>query len=240
MKRKRKIRINFKRLLATLFIVGIIIFLFFNNKPSNSNQSSINITAKYENENYSGTGRQTVTDKDGYSTTFTTFTGKTYKEFKQNGNSSWSNNAYWDSVMSYEGCGITSMSIILSGYNMNYTPEDLRVKYYPVLSGDNIPSELSNTFGIPNSNFYYDSEHMSNDYIIEHLKNDTPILVCVWDKPCDNRWTTASHFMVLLACDDYNMVYVSNPNGLDDTSKASGWYDINEITPYIAKILYLN
>ena len=34
------------------------------------------------------------------------------------------------------------------------------------------------------------------------------------------------------------MVYVSNPNGLDNTYKSSGWYEIDEITPYIAKILF--
>jgi len=45
--------------------------------------------------------------------------------------------------------------------------------------------------------------------------------------------------MVLLACDGISKVYLSNPNGLDNTSKSSGWYDINEITPYLAKVLYI-
>ena len=45
--------------------------------------------------------------------------------------------------------------------------------------------------------------------------------------------------MVLLATDENNMVYISNPNGLDNTSKSSGWYNINEVTPYIAKALYI-
>ena len=72
-----------------------------------------------------------------------------------------------------------------------------------------------------------------------HLKKDLPILVCVWSNLGNNRWTTESHYMVLLACDTSNMVYVSNPNGLPDTYKASGWYDINEITPYLAKALFI-
>lgn len=213
------------------------------------------------NDNYIGVGRQKVDNKDGYYSTFSTVNssnhkvdltlsststpvsasanGKVYKEYKQNGNSSWSNEKYWDSIMANEGCGITSMSIILSGYNKDYTPEDLRKMYYPVLSGDNISSELSNTFNISNSDFYYDSNHLSSSYIIEHLKTDRPVLVCVWNKPTQNRWTTASHYMVLLACDNSNMVYVSNPNGLDNTNKNSGWYDINEVTPYIAKALFI-
>lgn len=225
------------------------------------------------NDKYIGVGRESVVNKDGYTSTFSTVSSsqissssydassissvptskstssgmptqsytinKVYKEYKQNGNSSWSNNKYWDSIMANEGCGITSISIILSGYNKNYTPEDLRNMYYPVLSGDNISSELSNTFNISNSDFYYDKTHLSNQYILNHLKSNRPVLICVWNKPTANRWTTASHYMVLLACDTSNMVYVSNPNGLDNTNKNSGWYDINEVTPYIAKALFI-
>ena len=44
--------------------------------------------------------------------------------------------------------------------------------------------------------------------------------------------------MALLAADD-NMVYISNPNGLENDSKSSGWYDIDEVSPYIAKALYV-
>ena len=50
---------------------------------------------------------------------------------------------------------------------------------------------------------------------MNHLETNKPIIVCVWNKPTDNRWTTASHYMVLLATDGNNMVYVSNPNGLE-------------------------
>ena len=124
-------------------------------------------------------------------------------------------------------------------YNKNYTPEDLRQKYYPVLNYDNLSKELSSVYGIDNSDFYYDSTHLSNKNIINHLKTDHPIIICVWNKPTDNRWTTASHYMALLATDCKNMVYVSNPNGLENNSKSSGWYNINEITPYLAKALYI-
>ena len=104
---------------------------------------------------------------------------------------------------------------------------------------DNFSNELSSTFDIKNSDFYYDSIHLSSDTIIEHLQTNRPIIVCVWNNPHDNRWTTASHYMALLAADNNNMVYVSNPNGLENDSKSSGWYDINEIEPYIAKALYI-
>lgn len=192
------------------------------------------------NPSYAGIGQKKVKNKDGYFTTFTTEekNQKTYNEYKQNGNASWSNKKYWDGVMADTGCGITAIATILSGYHKNFTPEDLRQKYEPVLNGAQIPNELSN-FGIKNSGFFYDTTHLSNLSIQSHLQTNRPILICVWNKPTANRWTTASHYMVLLASDGKGKVYISNPNGLENNSKSSGWYDINEVTPYIAKILYV-
>lgn len=150
----------------------------------------------------------------GYFTTFTTVSDnlKIYKEYKQNGNASWKNNEYWGGKMEDTGCGITVMAIILSGYEKNYTPEDLRKKYYPVINYENLSNELSNTYNIKNSDFYYDSVHLSKQYIINHLNTNRPIIICVWNKPTENRWTTDSHYMALLATDNKDMVYVSNPN----------------------------
>ena len=123
--------------------------------------------------------------------------------------------------------------------NKNYTPEDLRQQYYPKLNYDILSKELSNTFNIKNTDFYYDSVHLSKEKLQEHLKTNRPILVCVWNQPHDNRWTTSSHYMVLLATDNNDMVYISNPNGGKNDSKSSGWYKFKEITPYIAKALYI-
>lgn len=224
---------------------------------SNVNSSNYDTIKQDENEKYAGVGQQKVQGKNGYFTTFSTATkellnqssipasssinnnDKLYKEYKQNGSSTWSNNPYWEGTMETDGCGITALSIILSGYGKNFTPEMLRVRYFPVLNMDNFSSELSNTFGIKNSGFFFDSKHLSNEYIDKHLQTGRPVLVCVWNKPTDNRWTTASHYMVLLATDCNGMVYVSNPNGLENNSKSSGWYDLNEITKYIAKALFV-
>ena len=97
----------------------------------------------------------------------------------------------------------------------------------------------SNTFDIKNTDFYYDKAHFSQQKLQEHLQTNRPILICVWYKPHANRWTTASHYMVLLAADDKDMVYVSNPNGGKNDNNSSGWYKFKEITPYIAKALYI-
>lgn len=238
-----------KKMVFLFFLIFILGTLFFYYTSHQTRLSSIlssfakhySVIKQDNNEKYQGIGQEKVQNKDGYFTTFTTIDSylKTYKEFKQNGTSSWSKNSYWGGTMEENGCGITSLAIILSGYGKNVTPEDLRKKYYPVLDSNKISQELSKTYHIKNSDFVYDTKHLSNDYILEYLQTNRPILVCLWNKPSDNRWTTASHYMVLLASDNGNMVYVSNPNGLENNSKSSGWYDINEITPYLAKALFI-
>ena len=242
MKKTDRKKSNKKRFIIFVIIILFALYTYYNfssGKAIFSNE--YRVIKEDSNKNYSGIGQEKVKDQDGYFTTFTTEDNykKTYIEYKQNGNSSWSNNTYWGSTMAENGCGITVMSIILSGYGKDYTPEDLRKKYYPVMDYENFSSELSKTFGIKNSDFYYDSVHLSKDKIIEHLQTNRPIVVCVWNNPSDNRWTTASHYMALLATDGKDKVYVSNPNGLKNDSKSSGWYNISEITPFLAKALYV-
>ena len=241
-----------KKIIGLLIILGICLLLkncSFSDLSYNLNKfiSKVTNSSEYKtikqdvNKNYSGIGQEKIKNKDGYFTTFTTTENnkKTYIEYKQNGNSSWSNNQYWSGTMAENGCGITALSIILSGYNKHYSPEALRQKYNPILEYDSLSQELSKTFNIKNTDFYYDSAHLSKEKIQEHLQTNRPILICVWNKPHNNRWTTASHYMVLLASDDKDMVYISNPNGGANNSKSSGWYNFKEIIPYIAKALYI-
>ena len=241
-----------KKIIGLLIILGICLLLkncSFSDLSYNLNKfiSKVTNSSEYKtikqdvNKNYSGIGQEKIKNKDGYFTTFTTTENnkKTYIEYKQNGNSSWSNNQYWGGTMAENGCGITALSIILSGYNKHYSPEALRQKYNPILKYDSLSQELSKTFNIKNTDFYYDSVHLSKEKLKEHLETNRPVLICVWNQPHDNRWTTASHYMVLLATDDKDMVYISNPNGGKNDSKSSGWYKFKEITPYIAKALYI-
>lgn len=255
-KKKNTNKLNLKKIILFILIVIVVIYFFIRNNHNNiintiSNTDPNNLTSsnnsKYKtikldiNNNYSGIGQEKVNNKDGYFTTFTTEKSneKIYKEYKQNGKASWSGNGYWGGSMADNGCGITVMSIILSGYNKDYSPEYLREKYYPVMDYDKFGQELSKTYNIKNSDFYYDSIHLSKSSIKSHLKTNRPIIICVWNKPIENRWTTSSHYMALLAADDYGMVYVSNPNGLENNSKSSGWYNIDEVVPYIAKAIYI-
>ena len=109
-------------IILVISCISFIIYHFF--LPTSPNAIS-------SNANYSGIGQKMVSGKDGYFTTFTTFTGKTYKEYKQNGNSSWSEHYYWGGTMSENGCGITCLATLASGYGIDCTPEDLRRKYAP-------------------------------------------------------------------------------------------------------------
>lgn len=243
-----------KKTILILLLIILGIYLFFMNLPFSNISSNltrfiseVTNTVEYKtikqdvNKNYFGIGQETVKNKDGYFTTFTTIENhkKTYIEYKQNNNSSWSDTQYWGGTMAETGCGITALATILSGYNQNYTPEELRQKYYPVLDYNTLSKELLNTFNIENTDFYYDSFHLSKEKLQEHLKTNRPILICLWNQPHNNRWTTSSHYIVLLATDDNDMVYVSNPNGGENDSKSSGWYNFEEVTPYIAKALYI-
>ena len=254
-KRKLNLRRFFVALVMPVALVAFVIYifvsmpdLFSDSKPtiantiasSSGNANNYDIIRIDVNSNYAGAGQKAAPNQDGYTKTFTTTDGKKYIEYKQNGTASWANNPYWSDTMASDGCGITAMSIILSAYGNAVTPEDLRNRYAPVLKADNISSELSKHYGIKNTDFFYDSVHLSGEYIKEQLRLNLPVLICVWNRPSENRWTTQSHYMVLLAVDSEGLVYVSNPNGLDDTSKASGWYNFDEeIAPYIAKALFI-
>lgn len=234
--------IPLKRILFLLFLAATFLWVAANRNFNEPNEPKTYPTMKQDtNDRYLGRGQIQIANQDGYFTLFSTMEDhqKTFKEYKQNGDASWSGEAYWDGTMADYGCGITVMSILLSGYQHPYTPEDLRKKYYPRLDGLQMAEELAETFAIENTGFLYSKDAFSEEKIVNHLKSNRPIIVCVWNKPTENRWTTASHYLLLLATDGENMVYVSNPNGLEDSSKSSGWYPLSEIIPFIAKIMYI-
>lgn len=229
MRRKKNKKGKLLKILIICFALYLIYSYFSNNYINNIGYSS--------NPLYEGKGQVKVNHKDGYQTLFVTKENKTFIEYKQNGNASWAQNEYWSGTMEENGCGITSLSIILSGYDLNYTPEQLRQKYKPHLSGDKISETLRYDFGINNTDFLYASLYFTKDYIMERLEEGKPILICVWDKPND-RWTKKSHYMVLLATDGEDKIYVSNPNGTKEENP-SGWYETDKVLPYIAKALFI-
>lgn len=252
LKRKRKRR----KIFFFLLIILIISFTLFKkarlrrdiiesaNDTLNYYLEKTGISSPYKdikmdtNENYAGVGQEKISG-EGYFTKFTTVDAnkKTFTEYKQNVEP-WKNNEYWNGNMEDYGCGITAMSIVLSGYGQNLTPEDLRTKYYPRLDYTKLSKELK-SYGVDNTDFYFDAKSLSEASIINHLKTNRPIIVCVWNKPEENRFTSKSHYMVLLAGTDDGKVYISNPNGEENNYRSSGWYDFDEISPYLAKVMYI-
>ena len=248
MKKKHKKKKRIKKIILLTIFIAFIAILVRNTMTSNNisshfiqDNNDYSIIKQENNDKYAGKGQEKVSNKDGYYTLFTTDKPykKSYIEYKQNGDASWSKNTYWNDYMENTGCGITAMSIILSGYGKNCTPEDLRKKYYPVIDYKSLDKEFLNSYGIKTTGFYYDSVHLSKDNINKHLLTNRPVLICVWNKPKENRWTTSSHYMVLLASDGDDMVYISNPNGGKNDYKSSGWYKYEDVIPYIAKALFI-
>lgn len=189
------------------------------------------------NLKYKGIGQKTISTKEGYKTLFKTDGNRTYKEYKQGEGTPWKDNTYWDGTMEENGCGITCLSIIASGYGIDLTPEDLRQKYEPHLEGDKIPNEIRETLKLDCTDFCFGNAFFNKSKVIEHLKKDKPILICVINRPND-KWTEKSHYMVILATDGENKIYVSNPNGYEKKNY-SGWYRTEDVLPYIAKALFI-
>ena len=221
------------RTIFLLIIIFVCIYLGYEYKTyGNFNHvvqvfSKINLTKiKLEDASYSSNnlvqGQTLVNGQDGYTTTFTTLNTKhqkTYKEFKQNIESSWSNHSYWGGTMRENGCGITSLAIIASGYGLNITPEDLRQKYYPHLEGEDMQKALKD-LGLKSTDFCFHKSYLNKKYIMDWLRTNRPIIICVGSEE-ENNWTTSSHYMVLLDINKDGFVYVSNPNGLDGEEKSS-------------------
>ena len=215
-KKKRRYKLSIKKISIWVIVIGGIFIYhhFVTNKITNTSvgvDSNIQNNSEYEiikqdtNSNYSGIGQEKQKNQDGYFTTFTTVeeNKKIYKEYKQNGKAPWAKSGYWGGTMEENGCGITALSIILSGYNKNYTPEDLRKKYSPVLKNENMSKELKNTFNIENSDFYYDSVHLSEEKLEEHLKTNRPVLICVWNKPNGQQVHIIWHFLQQMKKEKY-------------------------------------
>lgn len=228
-----KLRKRRKRKLLKFIIVILMLIVSFNIYKNRT------IYGENTNPKYKGIGQKQVKNKDGYATIFITDeeNKKEYIEYKQGKGASWKDNSYWGGTMEENGCGITSLSIIASGYGSSVTPEDLRQKYEPHLEGEDIPKELRNTFNIECTDFIFSSALYNKKKVIEHLETNRPILICVWNKP-DKRWTEKSHYMVLLATDGEDKVYVSNPNGYEKET-FSGWYRASDVLPYVAKALFI-
>lgn len=103
-----------KKKFSIKWIIFLLIFLLCGFFWLNRYFLKYTLVATSSNIHYSGIGQKNISGEDGYFTTFTTTNGKTYKEYKQNGNSSWSERYYWGGTMAQNGCGITCIATLAS------------------------------------------------------------------------------------------------------------------------------
>lgn len=128
--------------------------------------------------------------------------------------------------------------LLLVGYvKEKTTPDSLRKKYYPHLPGDDIPKVLQEDFSVSCSDFMYDTSLFTKQNFSRQLREKGPILICVNNSP-SYRWTSASHYMVLLATNDKDEFYVSNPKNNVENKKKSNWYKASDILPYVVKAVF--
>ena len=188
-----------------------------------------------------GSHTKTETNSTSIENTVDTFEaadGKVYTLYKQY-DPRWAEEEYWGKTMKRKGCGITAVAIILSGYGQKVTPKDLQKKYYPVMAYENMSQELQDNYNLKSSGFYYDSDSLSEEKILKHLKENKPMIVCAWAENGINRWTKNSHYLTLLAADEKDNIYVANPGGRDYGPNKNGWYKASQVVPYLAKVLYI-
>ena len=158
--------------------------------------------------------------------TYTSSSGKTYIQYKQDVGP-WANMSYGDNTISYQGCSITSVAIILSGFGYDLTPANWSTTgYYSVTN--QIKERLSNTTLTEISPVTVEVQSSAKANIQNHLKTGNPVVIHVLGsgKGYSSTYTQNQHYMALLdISDDGTQVYVSNPY----STGPNGWEDINVV-----------
>ena len=176
-----------------------------------------NIFGYNENAYSNGIGTVTISEGDGYTSIYTSSFGKSYKEFKQNvTDASYANYKYGNGTISSQGCSVTSLAIVLSGYGFDVNPG--------IWSGGliSVSGEINSYVGgklYSLSTSGSTSESIKN--IQNHLRTGNPVIIHVLAK---SSFTNNQHWMALLdISEDGSLVYLSNPNVYGQ----NGWVSIN-------------
>lgn len=170
-------------------------------------------------------GSATPATGDGYFQTYTSSTGRTYKEYKQT-RGSYANKIFeWAGGTIYHfGCSITSVAIVTSGYNDNQTPGSLAT-VDPVLG-----SLL--TQGGAKCSGYQRADAAK-------LTSGKPAVVDIEGTLITENGTHNydQHYIAILDGRNGNEVYVSDPSG---TTGFGGWTNVQNIMNIVDKgVLYV-
>ena len=170
-----------------------------------------------EGTNFSGWGSASG---DGVMMIYTA-NNHSYKVYCQ-GSGSYTNTPYWDGNVRSDGCGITSTSIILTGYGVDANPDTV-IKDGLCPNGNNYEfyvKELEK-YGIKSHIIYSGSE----EEILNALKAGRPVIANVKGGiPIGNKGY-GGHYVTLLGMDASGRIFLGDPG---DTCN-SGYYDQSKI-----------
>ena len=160
---------------------------------------------------------------DGYSSEYTSTSGRIFKNYKQIIESykkvqlaNYENSDFYN-----YGCAITSVSIISSGFGCSYNPIEMNSYYANTLGGAYHPAALSHFTGLK---CYYVNSNIRSG-VIQQLSRGYPVLVHVnANKGTFSTWY--GHFFVILDISDNGKeVYVSDPASYSPSR--NGWLPIS-------------
>lgn len=158
-----------------------------------------------------------------YSNETYTYAGRTYTIFEQ-WKEPYKSYIYGEGTMIENGCGVTSIAIIVSGYKSGEDPitianrcaDNHGLTYETNLSSSLFPNYLGE-YGLTGSYVGPGSE----DKVIEHLKNGNPVIVNAKgpvdldDGTHNDRY--GGHYITALGLDENGHVFIGDPGANDGT-----------------------
>ena len=186
---------------------------------------------------------------DGYDSVYVSKAGKTYINYTQYTKGAttctYADYIYWiyngeELSIYHNGCGLTSVAIILSGYrNVGMNPYELTLacakNEIQFMTPDNFsPVPVLNKYGVQAIRYDKNTEYTEAEkeqYVLNVLRDNRPVMVEVYgpEKGGKSVFTDGMHWIVLLDIDDStNKVYVSNPSK-ERSYPSGGWLDIDYV-----------
>ncbi len=163
----------------------------------------------------------------GYTSIYTSTSGKVYKEYKQNLGSYANKPIFGNKTIASHGCGITSVCIVLSGYGIECSPGQYAgtsPTLYTELQSKGLTVQRLGKFD-DNANTQLSESYKST--LVDHLKTGNAAMIYV-KKSLGSEFTNNVHYMAILDTRERNgttEIYVSNPWEGDETA----WQNINRV-----------
>lgn len=147
---------------------------------------------------------------DGYDST-TTVGDKTYRNYKQydNGNT-YSGSHYWEGTIKTDGCGPTSVAIVLSGYKFDYNPGQVvsimqnELGYDDSSSFSHLTETLKHIGNIETEEYPGEGTTKDISIIRENFKAGRPVII-----------NAPGHYVVYLGEDSNGNLIISDPGRND-------------------------